>query len=48
MVEFRNGDGCWLFAANFGTDPAAPQLPEDVTLLAGSLEPGCAALWQRN
>ena len=47
MVEFRNSDGCWLFAANFGTDPAAPQLPENIALLAGSLEPGCAALWQR-
>ena len=47
MVEFRNGDGCWLFAANFGSNPVAAEIPENFTLLAGSLSPGCAALWQK-
>ena len=47
MVEFRNGAGCWRFAANFGPEPVAAEIPENFTLLAGSLEPGCAALWQK-
>ncbi|MBS1371033.1 MAG: hypothetical protein HPZ91_13855 [Lentisphaeria bacterium] len=46
MVEFQNGSGHWIFAANFGETAAAPQLPGGLTLLAGSLGPGCAALWQ--
>lgn len=46
MVEFRNESGRWLFAANFGEEAAAPQLPAGAALLAGSLRPGCAALWQ--
>lgn len=46
MVEFRNESGRWLFAANFGEEAAAPQLPAGAALLAGSLKPGRAALWQ--
>ena len=47
MVEFRNESGRWFFAANFGGGTAEPQgLPAEAKLLAGSLEPGAAALWR--
>lgn len=47
VVEFRNESGRWFFAANFGGEAAeTPELPAGAKLLAGSLEPGCAALWQ--